>query len=536
MKHRITKLLGISLSLCTTLMGMDIGQQAQKPVTINIKDLVDRFDDHIQRIVREKTDGYTSCTIYVDSAVKAEDLAHIFDLLPPHLSYTLHFHENCYRFNDYYTKGVLNSVVAPQSAIKSLKLQHIGLEPGHVKIISDFLKTNTTLTSLDLDCNHVKDEGAADLADALTVNTTLTFLGLRYNRINDKGAIAIAKALDHNKTLTSLNLSCEEWDATGITDGGVYWLGNALVGNKTLLSLNLGTNKNITPVGIELLMQTLMQGECALTHLDLDGCQFTDACATLFGQMLKVNTTLTHLNIGGGYSRNHPMNTKPILEALKVNQSLIALNITGHKLEITNDENDPVHEALVTHPTLSVLDFGACRLGNQLAITLADRLKSGNTLTTVNVTYNDIDNSGIKPLAEQLANNTTVTELNLQGNHIDDEGAAYLGGMLSTNTTLSKLNLYHNKISKKGIEIMLNSLKFNQTLSYLDFTSQKQRLDELEIYALINMLEDILPLSTNITYIGLTGNGCYKHEISLKERVKSITEKFLPARKITIGL
>ncbi len=117
---------------------------------------------------------------------------------------------------------------------------------------------------------------------------------------SDRRNIALVRALDENKTLTALDLSCEHWDATGITDGGVLYLRDALMGNKTLLSLNLSTNEKITPVGVELLMQALIYGNCALTHLGLEGIQFADACATLLGDMLKVNTTLTHLNVGEG--------------------------------------------------------------------------------------------------------------------------------------------------------------------------------------------------------------------------------------------
>merc|ERR1712003_501997 len=51
--------------------------------------------------------------------------------------------------------------------------------------IADALRENSTLTTLDLSGNNVKDEGAVSLADALEVNKTLSTLSLSSNYIGD---------------------------------------------------------------------------------------------------------------------------------------------------------------------------------------------------------------------------------------------------------------------------------------------------------------------------------------------------------------
>ncbi|KAG0349324.1 hypothetical protein BG005_011034, partial [Podila minutissima] len=72
--------------------------------------------------------------------------------------------------------------------------------------LAEALKTNSTLTTLNLELNSIGDNGAQALAEALKTNLTLTILNLRHNSIGHNGAQALAEALKTNSTLTTLNL------------------------------------------------------------------------------------------------------------------------------------------------------------------------------------------------------------------------------------------------------------------------------------------------------------------------------------------
>ena len=63
----------------------------------------------------------------------------------------------------------------------SLELQTLRARNGkiiaaNVVVLADALKSNTTLTKLDLSHNRINDAGAAGLAEALKSNTKLTEL------------------------------------------------------------------------------------------------------------------------------------------------------------------------------------------------------------------------------------------------------------------------------------------------------------------------------------------------------------------------
>jgi len=62
------------------------------------------------------------------------------------------------------------------------------IDANRAQLLSDALKSNTTLTTLDLSHNSIGDSGAESLSDALKSNSTLTTLYLNNNSIGDSGA------------------------------------------------------------------------------------------------------------------------------------------------------------------------------------------------------------------------------------------------------------------------------------------------------------------------------------------------------------
>ncbi len=74
-------------------------------------------------------------------------------------------------------------------------------------VIAKCIEVNGALTSLNLACCGIGNEGAKAIADALRVNGALTSLNLNRNRVGAEGAAAIGEALKVNGALTSLDLS-----------------------------------------------------------------------------------------------------------------------------------------------------------------------------------------------------------------------------------------------------------------------------------------------------------------------------------------
>jgi len=100
---------------------------------------------------------------------------------------------------------------------------------------------NETLTSLNLEDNHLQAEGAKHMAEALLVNKTLTNINLADNCIclggEMSGLLALCETLKINSSLRELNLRDNNLGPIGAAH-----VADALKSNSSLRELNLLKN------------------------------------------------------------------------------------------------------------------------------------------------------------------------------------------------------------------------------------------------------------------------------------------------------
>lgn len=187
------------------------------------------------------------------------------------------------------------------------------------------LRTNCSLTYLNLGYNAIGETGAAAIGEALQSNCNLTHLYLTKNKIGDRGAEALAKALQSERTFTQFNQLEQSFiEDSGVAElhftlvkaihgscsirvtrlvlnenniccSGAIALANALLSNSTLERLGLNSNK-IACSGAEALAKAL-QSNGTLARLDLQGNKIGDSGATEFAEALNKNYTLTYLDL-----------------------------------------------------------------------------------------------------------------------------------------------------------------------------------------------------------------------------------------------
>ena len=115
-------------------------------------------------------------------------------------------------------KGIstLSQVLKTNTTVTQLNLKGNLIDPSGAKLLGEALKVNTSLTDLNLSASKTKTPiralGVKAITDALLTNTTLKTLELRNNAIGDSGASYIGNLIKVNKVLTSLDLySKYEW-------------------------------------------------------------------------------------------------------------------------------------------------------------------------------------------------------------------------------------------------------------------------------------------------------------------------------------
>ena len=73
-------------------------------------------------------------------------------------------------------------------------------------IIAELLKSNTTVSRLDLARNQIGDAGACALALTLADSSTIEYLNLESNIFGERGGVAVLDALASNTSVQYLNL------------------------------------------------------------------------------------------------------------------------------------------------------------------------------------------------------------------------------------------------------------------------------------------------------------------------------------------
>lgn len=123
-------------------------------------------------------------------------------------------------------------------SLRTLSLRQCGLSDHFVCKLMDSLSKHTTLTSLSLSSNALRQDSAESIATFLAKNPPLKMIDISENDINDQGGAAITRALKENTHLTDLRV--DKNDLGESTGEGMLRL---LEHNPTLTSIHVEGNK-----------------------------------------------------------------------------------------------------------------------------------------------------------------------------------------------------------------------------------------------------------------------------------------------------
>jgi hypothetical protein len=142
---------------------------------------------------------------------KLDGLNYILSKLPPPVPVTeLDFYSNSRIGNG----GMSHLHLVPET-VTELWLSRCGLTSEGIKILCEYLKTNTSIEKLCMGQNEIGDKGTKYIAEMLRVNKTLQELRLHGTMIGPEGFGSLGDLLRVNSTLRKLDLSGNP----GIRDG-----------------------------------------------------------------------------------------------------------------------------------------------------------------------------------------------------------------------------------------------------------------------------------------------------------------------------
>ncbi|KAL0239473.1 hypothetical protein GEMRC1_009581 [Eukaryota sp. GEM-RC1] len=155
--------------------------------------------------------------------------------------------------------------------------------------------------------------------------------------------------------------------------------------------------------------------------------------------------------------------------------------LTLKKCRFTNDTITILSDSIKINHSLTSLDISLCKLSddNCKQIVVALQLTSSR-LVTLSLASNSIGNEGVAALADSLKGNTSISELCLGGNCIGNEGAIALAEMMKENSSITTITLGSNSIGKAGVESLADALLMNSTVTSIKLFPIKIDSDEAE--------------------------------------------------------
>lgn len=151
--------------------------------------------------------------------------------------------------------------------------------------------------------------------------------------------------------------------------------------------------------------------------------------------------------------------------------------------------------------TLTTVILSGNLIDDDLLRMLMTGLIKNSTITHLDVSHNRITNHGARLLSKLLGENSVLTTLNLSDNQIHAEGGRYLARGLRENDSLLQLNVRLNRLTDEGCSLLLEGLRDNLSLTDLNMGSNAAGPQASQV--LFSILRDP---EHNIQTLDISGN------------------------------
>ncbi|KAL2621571.1 hypothetical protein R1flu_001776 [Riccia fluitans] len=310
-------------------------------------------------------------------------------------------------------------------------------------------------------CN-LTDKTARPFMSALQENTTFTVLDLSHNQLGNGAVNDIQQLIKHtNQTDLGLTLDLH---SNKFGAGALTQISHCPVALSRLEVLNLSGNRLTDAAGRHL--QVILQRCTALATLSVESCGLTTRTVPKLVSALSSNTTLAKLCIGGNVGIKGFV-LQDLLQTLSTLPSFSELDLRG--LELDEVALTGVASLLRNSRSISSLNLEGTDIRNDGALLISESFQTATTrLAKLSLSKCGFSSEPAVRLCRQLMSVHSLTSLDLSCNDLGHQAALGIAEALSKGTCrLKVLNLSRCKIGTFGVLSVLNSLKDNSILQEL---------------------------------------------------------------------
>ena len=385
------------------------------------------------------------------------------------------------------------TVLSHNMKLKEIDLSYTKLSTSDITKIFSGIKYSTNLTEINISHNMITDEATKCIAIVLSHASNLESLDISSNCFTSKGFVKLFESLKCTMFLRKLNISCNKITKVVAAES----IATVLSHSSKLEYLNI-SNMFIQSAAIIVIFKSLKRIS-NLRKIYINGNMITDEAADDIAVVLSQNIKLEELDISCNDLQT-PGVIK-ILQDIKDHVALTKLNISHNT--ITNEAAENVINILCNNSKLQELNLRHNILLEKdviIKMMLPENATKKLTVIITNLQELDLSNINLKTSAikifAELDNISTLSKFDISKNHINSLAADDLAKFLSKNSKLQELNLSHNDIQESGINTILFTIKFSN-LTKLNISNNNANLGStIEVFSHPTQLEE-LDLSYN---------------------------------------
>ena len=345
------------------------------------------------------------------------------------------------------------------SNLETIDISHNMITDEAAENVATVLYHNYKLKSLDLSSNYFTSEGLRKIFDCLKNAMYLRKLNINCNEITAKAADTIAMVLSHNSKLRELDLG-----NNFMQTASAVIIFNSLRHISNLKKLRINGNM-ITDEAADDIAAVLSQST-ELEELDISCNNLQTAGTIKIFESIKHTRTLTKLSIADNMVTDEA--TVYIVDVLLNNSNLKELNLGHIYLKNTSYASLPLANLKLAN--LSKFNFSSNNINEKLANYISSFLSHCTNLTVLDLSCTNLQTSGCIQMLNRL-DIINLTTFNISGNGITTHVADKIGALLSKTDKLQELDLSYNNLQESGIRKILNSVKNISNLCSLNISN-----------------------------------------------------------------
>lgn len=335
------------------------------------------------------------------------------------------------------------------------------------------LSQNANLTVLKLGYNDLRDDGIATLAGGIATHKSLRLLDLGFNNVGDDGIRALANAMsrqgensnNNNSTISTTscsNLRTLYLAGNLIREDGAMSIADMIRQGASRIQKLYMTGNRIGGAGVKAITDAILEKELSgleVLKLSDDDEEMNEQPLGNDDARLKNTTTIFKTKLS---SRDNDRFTKK--SSFRGMQELF-LGGTG----MGSTGCNAVAQLLESSTSLRVISLPNCDMGDEEIGVLAASIKVNKSrlpVESIQLSFNNMTQTGLESLANALWGSTTLRELHVDNNQISDRGAHHVASIVPTLPALEVLDVGFNSIKAGGLVALMKTVaETNQLLS-----------------------------------------------------------------------